>query len=383
MREQALIIGVDIGGTKIMAGVISVGSSGLGTRVDVTEQIATPRLAPAGFYDAVAELIRRVYHRTQEAGGHVQRLIGVAHPGRFLPDGSLARGTTPNLGSAPGQFDGIRPVEELRRRLGGEVFVENDATSQMRFGLDVLLRDPTVQRRLLGHTVVYLGPGTGMGGGVARISQAGEVIPFTDSQLFDLQVVGYGDGSLTAEELFTGPAIARLIAEANTRLKNPIHPANAEQIGRLLEIGDAPVEHRTEALRIADMQGDILASIIETIHAGRIVKVRLETLPDGRIVRHVNEPDRAWLPSDIVAVRGAKRFILGGSVGTNPVLGCHIRRRAFSVLAQRGVADIAIFQIPVASSNAGVLGTVLAILTNRIRWEPCLANLRMQLPPQR
>ena len=366
MRRDGLVIGVDVGGTKIKAGVVSLGADGRPSTVLVAaEQIEAPRVEPAACYDTIAELIRRLRARVERDGIRVLPVVGVGHPGRFLPDGRLARYTTPNIGTsnAPGQFDGINPAEELRRRLGGDVrvFAENDAICQMRFGLAVLLHAPAVGPELLNQTIIYIGPGTGLGGGVARVSDHSEVVVVTDGHFFDLQLPHWDTGALTAEELFTGPAIARLVTDANRRLSRPIEPANAEQIGRLLGDDRALTEHRIEARCIADVQGDILAEIIRTIHEGRIVKVRLEPLPDGRLLRHVDDPDRAWAPADKALVRRVNRVILGGSVGINPVLGGYLRDRALEALRHHGLSDIHIFQIPVASADAGVLGAALVI----------------------
>lgn len=348
------VVGVDVGGTKIKAGVVARGPEDGTLQVIATEQLATPRTTPRLFYDLIAVLIRRVRERALRLGTSPLPIVSVAHPGRFLPDGTLARGTTPNLGRAPGQYDGINPSVELMQRIGGTVLAENDAVSQMRYGLDALLRDATARPRLLGETVVYLGPGTGMGGGVARVSAAGDVTPITDGHFFDLQLPAYGDGTLTAEELFTGPAIARRIGHA-------IEPPTAEQLNRVLEDAHAPAAQRSLAERLADQAGEVLAMIIETIHAGTITKVRLEHRQDGTIARHVDEPDRAWPSADRDAVRGTTRFLLGGSVGISKALGGRIRQRALERLRARGLAGVELFQIPVASADAGLLGAILAI----------------------
>src|SRR3989338_6561373 len=124
MSSQRCVIGVDVGGTKIKAGAVEVGADGRpGARLVAAEQIEAPRVEPAAFYDAIAELIRRVRSIAERDGRCVLPLIGMGHPGRFLPDGRLARYTTPNIGTsnAPGQFDGINPAAELTRRLGGDV----------------------------------------------------------------------------------------------------------------------------------------------------------------------------------------------------------------------------------------------------------------------
>ncbi len=362
MTATRFLIGVDIGGTKIKAGAVALDAAGALTHaVIASRQIPTPRVDPAAFYDAVAALIVAVRDEASAAGAAALPWIAVAQPGRFLAGGTLARGTAPNLGTSPNQFDGLNPGHELQRRLGGSVVAENDAVAQMRFGLHALLHDAEARPALLGQTVVYLGPGTGMGGGVARVSTAGAVSIHTDGQLFNLQVPGIGDGTRIAEELFNGPAIARLVVDANHRLTVPIAPATAEQVGQLLDDREALPEHQTVARRIADGQGDVLAALIVTIHTGRIVKVRPEADRRGRLIRHVDEPDQAWPEADKALVRGAARFVLGGSVGINRVLGGHIRARALEQLHQRGLDEICIFQSPVASADAGLLGVLHAI----------------------
>lgn len=367
MVVDLVVIGVDVGGTKVKAGAVEAGPDGTGAYVLVSQEIPTPRALPTVFYDQIAELVRGVRRAAKARASRVLPLIAVAHPGRFLSNGVLARGTTPNLGTAPDQFDGTRPAEELERRLSATVVAENDAVAQMRFGLDVLLRDAAVRPSVLGETVVYLGPGTGMGGGVARVSPQGEVAIVTDGHLFDLQVPGYGDGTLTAEELFTGPAITRELTRANSHLPEPIQLATSEQIDRLLRMPDAPAAQRVEAERIADACGEILALLIQAIHRGAITKVRLERAPDGRLVRHVDEPDRAWSAADRAAIRGARRFLLGGSVGCSAGLGRRIREHALKIVRERGPADVLIFQLPLAPADAGILGVVKGLPKDVLR----------------
>ena len=368
MPHPLAIVAVDIGGTKTTAGAVA--EAGLRAqdeavlRVSATRQIATPRVRPSSFYDAIAALVRQVRADAERAGLAVLPLIGVAHPGRFLPDGSLARGTTPNLGELPGAFDGIHPAQELSRRLdGADVVAENDAIAQMRFGVHALLQDAALRPHLANETVVYLGPGTGLGGGVARVAADGTVTPATDGQFFDLQL----PGGLTAEELFAGPAIARAVSAANAQLAAPIHPARAGGLDQVLCDPMSAPEQRATAERLADAHGEILATLIETIHAGAITKVRLERLADGRILRHADEPDRAWSAADRAIVRGARRFILGGFVGTSLGLGPRVRDRALAALRQRGLGAIEIFQIPVDSADAGLLGAAYAIPDDRVK----------------
>ena len=166
MPRPLAIIAVDIGGTKTTAGAIEIGALGAAPQPPCSDssaaasqlraeaglralQIPTPRANPAPFYDAIAELVRDVRAQAAREGVVVLPLIGVAHPGRFLPDGTLARGTTPNLGETPGAFDGIAPARELSRRLAADVVAENDAIAQMRFGLHALLHDAVARAHLI------------------------------------------------------------------------------------------------------------------------------------------------------------------------------------------------------------------------------------------
>ena len=332
-----MILGLDIGGTKVKAGIVEAAPAGPSDTILLSETIPTPRAEPAAFYDAIADLVRRLRSRAEGSERSLVPLITVAHPGRFRPDGTLARGTTPNLGLSPGQFDSLSPAEELSRRLGCRVFVENDAIAQMRYGLVLLLRDPPARPHLLGERVIYLGPGTGFGGGVARVSRSGEIHPVTDGHFFDLHIPGYGDGTLTAEELLTGPAIAREFA-----------PADAPQLDRLLSRPGDPSPERVRAEQIAAELGGRLALLIETIRAGRIVKV-----PD--------EPDRAWPEADRAMVRGVKRVLLGGSVGCSVGLGGSLRAHALERLRERGAAEVMIFQSQAGSADAGLLGAIYGL----------------------
>lgn len=368
MIRGQVVTGVDIGGTKVKVGAIEVIGGRVSDHVVASRQMPTARVRPAPFYDAVAALIRTVWEDVSPLGWSVLPLIGVAHPGRLLADGTLARGTTPNLGAVAEDFDGLHPAQELSARLSARVCASNDAVAQMRYGLERLLRDPALRPCVVGRTVVYLGPGTGMGGGVALVGAQGEVDVATDGQLFDLQVQTYGDGTRIAEELFTGPAVARLIGEANRHLDPPIDPPTPERLGELLSSGPEPLAlHVAAARRIAQAQGEVLAAIIRQIHGGRIIKVRLDPQPDGAVVRHVDEPDRAWPSADQAAVRGAERFLFGGSIGASPTLGRLIRMQALEELERHRLENVKIFQLPGVSADAGLLGAASSIPQSLLR----------------
>jgi hypothetical protein len=89
--------------------------------------------------------------------------------------------------------------------------------------------------------------------------------------------------------------------------------------------------------------------------------VRLEAAEDGRLIRHLDEPDRRWPDEDQASVRGAARFILGGFIGSNIPFGGLVRERALQLLQQHGLQQVKICQIPVGSADAGLRGALLSL----------------------
>jgi glucokinase len=103
-------VGVDFGGTRIKAGVVTGGV------IARLESVETPSAGgPEAALDAIAQLVRRL--------GPVPHAIGVAIPGEVDAAGRCYR-----LPNVPG-FEGIPIGAEIERRLGCAVVVENDSTS--------------------------------------------------------------------------------------------------------------------------------------------------------------------------------------------------------------------------------------------------------------
>lgn len=101
-------IGVDLGGTKLLAGVVDDDGS-----VGQVRKVPTPRLGLESVIDAIVEAVGEL--------GNGDEPVGVGVPGMVLDDGTVTR--SPNLVG----FE--RPVPlgaELARRLGRRVAVDND-----------------------------------------------------------------------------------------------------------------------------------------------------------------------------------------------------------------------------------------------------------------
>lgn len=134
------MIGVDLGGTRIKAGVLEQGAF---TR---TLSVATEAdQGPARVLDNIAKVVLELDSKPTS--------VGLAIPGGVNPEGVVWR-----LPNVPG-FEGVNICQELNRRVSCRVVVENDATTAALAELH------------LGHgrqykSFVMVTLGTGIGGGV-------------------------------------------------------------------------------------------------------------------------------------------------------------------------------------------------------------------------
>lgn len=109
---SGLVVGVDLGGTKIRAGIADAGGDILGEAVE-------PTRSGSGLAAQIAGLVESL--GTAAGGG---RVLATAIGGAGVPDGD--QGTfhlAPNLGD----MGGFGFVAELESRLGHRVIIENDA----------------------------------------------------------------------------------------------------------------------------------------------------------------------------------------------------------------------------------------------------------------
>jgi glucokinase len=151
------MIGVDLGGTRVKAGIVENG--------EVTRSLSVNTEAdkgPARVLDVIAGAVKQLDEHPAS--------VGLAIPGGVNPEGKVWR--MPNV---PG-FEGINIAAELSKRLGCKIVVENDATTAALAELH------------LGHgrahaSFVMVTLGTGIGGGVVidgrlrrgRFGFAGEI----------------------------------------------------------------------------------------------------------------------------------------------------------------------------------------------------------------
>jgi predicted NBD/HSP70 family sugar kinase len=148
-RLPPLLLGVDVGGTTIAAGAVTVDGE-----VVVEERVPTHRDGPSRALSVVEELIERVCAGAQRLG-HAIRGIGVGVPG---PVDTVTRRISEHVPHVP-ELAGVALAERLEQRFELPVFVDNDvnalALAEWTFGVARGVR-----------SLVLLAPGTGFGAGI-------------------------------------------------------------------------------------------------------------------------------------------------------------------------------------------------------------------------
>ena len=210
-------IGVDVGGTKILAGVFDAGG-----RVHGTARALTPIESQAALLDAFEAIVSEL--RTPEVGA-----VGFAVPAR------VDRATGIALGAVNVPLHELRLRDEMESRLGLPVGVENDAAAP---------RSPSSGRApgAGASNLVLLTLGTGVGGGIVidgalyrGWGELGHMVIVEDGEPCQGACTGRGH----VEAYCSGHAAGRLAARCSgpgataQDLVEQRHPALAE-IGRHL-----------------------------------------------------------------------------------------------------------------------------------------------------
>lgn len=147
MRRQ-LIIGIDIGGTKIAGGLVS-------RRGHLVKSLIVPTRAAGGFKASYGQIVAVIESLIGYAGGKENILgIGMCAPGPLNPDTGLVM-NPPNL---PG-WHNVRLAQMIEKRFGLPAKVENDANAA---GLAEVLFGAAVGYRDIFYVTVSTGIGTGI-----------------------------------------------------------------------------------------------------------------------------------------------------------------------------------------------------------------------------
>jgi len=232
------VVGIDLGGTKIMAGVFSEGV--------IKAKVTVPTPEEGG--QAVIEAMAQAAKAAIEAAGVAVQAIGLGTPGPL----DFKRGRikfAPNIAN----FTDFPIVERLEQATGYKVYMENDANA-------AALAEHKLGAAQGAESTLYMTVSTGVGGGFVwgnRVlrgvnGQGGEIGHITMQPGGPLCGCGL-DGCL--EALATGPAMERMALAAFQR------EMNTRELFALFQQGD-PRASRI-VLQAASWVGIALASLVK------------------------------------------------------------------------------------------------------------------------
>ncbi len=193
-------IGVDLGGTKIAAALVDVGSGTVAARESIpTEAHAGPEAVLARMGELILSVGRAAGLAPEQIGA-----VGVGVPGPF----DQATGQTIFLPNLAGMWRGVRVREGLRRTVDWPIWLINDARA-------FVLAEATFGAGCAANTVAGLTIGTGIGGGIAIGGRLHLGIDGTAGEVGHMTIDPHGQpcgcGNRGCLETFaSGPSIATL-----------------------------------------------------------------------------------------------------------------------------------------------------------------------------
>jgi glucokinase len=306
---MALTIGVDIGGTKVAAGVVDEGG-----RILARVRRDTPAKDPAKTQDVIAACVRDL------VGGHEVAAVGLGAAG-FVDAGRSVVLFAPNLAW---RHELLR--DGIQERTGLPVVVENDANAaawaETRFGAG----------RGQPFTIT-LTIGTGLGAGMVLGGQVYRGAFGIGAEVGHVNVVPDGrpcgcGGRGCWEQYASGSALVR---EARERAAGT--PGSA---ARLLALGDGTVEGITgpQVTRAAEAGDPVAVDAFRTV---------------GRWVGHGM--------ASLAAILDPALFVLGGGVSEAGELLAGPTRTAFeAALTARGHRPVAEVRLAQLGADAGLVG---------------------------
>jgi glucokinase len=307
---MSLVIGVDIGGTKVAAAVVDEA----GNMIDKM-RVDTPAATAGSVNDAIADLVWKLRER------HQVEAVGMGAPGFVSSDRSTVM-FTPNL---PWRAEPLG--EEMAKRLNLPVIVENDANcaawAETRFGAAQGQND-----------VVLLTLGTGIGAGVVIGGQLlrGEFGVAAEMGHMNVVIEGglrCGCGNRGCWEQYgSGTALVR---DARDLARHS--PALAQ---RMIELADGDVEKITgPEVTQAAAEGDPAALEVFRVFAGSI----------------------GFGMADVASVLDPGIFVIGGGVAdAGEILRAPVEKAFLERLVGRGRRPAAKVVLAELGGEAGIVG---------------------------
>lgn len=266
---------IDIGGTKISYAIFE--SKAANTPAISIQKIAT-QIGKSALLKQISTLINH-YALTHHCADWV-----IGCPGN-IKNGIIQPGSANNLSQHIGEFDNLNIRNAINELIDPNIHIQiiNDAQLQFQ-GIINQLPYPKLND-LKGSTLCYIGPGTGLGGGLATLNniETRTLSFFTDGHIYDIRL---GDNGKTAEDLISGRALYKKTGLSGAQLTNNI---------------DLLRKHT----RFLIEMGHHLGQLIIQLHEGETSK---------------KYPALNWSQVDRDKIKGCRYIFLGGSlVGYNPI----------------------------------------------------------------
>src|SRR5260221_1406273 len=240
MIQTPFFAGIDLGGTK-MSAVLQQGDSG-----QRCQEIAAPTEAQEGPHKVVDRIARVVRQLCSEAGCSPQSLGGIGVGAPAVID--YAEGRTLLMPNLPGNWTGFPVVQLLKEKLGGQIWLVNDARA-------LALAEATYGAGQGASVVACFTVGTGVGGGLVidgklHMGLQGSAGEFGHQTIAaDGPLCGCGNHGCL-ETLASGPAIAA------AGVKAVLQGLNSE-IGALVDHDITRITPAT--IKTAAEHGDVVA----------------------------------------------------------------------------------------------------------------------------
>ncbi len=259
------VLGVDIGGTKIASGLVVDGV--------VTQVASSPTtLGLAGLTDQLNRIINSY---------PIVDRIGLSVPGKLVgPFASVIfPGSARNLEVKSGELDHVDWRSLIKDSIN--VTVKNDAVCQLIGGAQLL-----IQANKIPHftpcQMGYIGPGTGLGGGIATSLNPPEFI--SDGHLYDMMLCR------DPHDTFS-PAGKWVMAE------NVVSGRAFKQLS-----GHGAHEATPDDVAIGLTMGRYIGQMIHRVQSGDWKK---------------HDSSQNWTTADVLRAKSTDVWLLGGSLGTH------------------------------------------------------------------
>ena len=275
----------DIGGTKTATGLIS----SCGTNIRLLNQVPTqPGLTI--FPTFFSHEVKQVEAFSRKNNITLSNTIMLSLPGNFEPGNKMyfKEGSGLQLLKRGEGYLSKSIDNWLFSKLDKPylLFAINDAMAQA-LGALLVNKDMIKQH----STILYIGPGTGLGGAIIKVGESVKNTSFiTDGHIYDF-LINISGNHVMAEDILSGRGVFDHLN------------MDAKAFNNQLKVQSSPHDYVT-------LMGDVCVDIVMAIKEGRIIK------------KH-----NTWLAHECDEIKTINTVILGGSLGTQGIIGQSLRLR--------------------------------------------------------